>query len=92
LAESLGSTLKKLRERQGLSKNKLAELSGIDRSHIFNIEKGKQKSITLTTARKLAAPLKVSPSVFMQDEQFPALPIRICIQFFQLSLASLVWD
>lgn len=62
--ETIGQRLRRLREAAGLSKRELAKRSGIDREHIYQIEGGKVKSITLKTAERLAKGLGKPPAVF----------------------------
>jgi repressor LexA len=67
--ESLGELIKRLRERSGLSQPKLASLSGLDRSHISLLERGKRGNITQRTAEKLALALEVSPKIFFTGRE-----------------------
>ncbi len=65
--KELGQLLKRLMDSKGLSGNRLAHLSGIERSYISKILSGKMGNITLDTARKLAIGLGVSPDVFLSE-------------------------
>ena len=62
--EPIGKVLKRLREQRGLSQRKLAQISGLDREHIVQIEGGKTKTMRLNTAEALASGLGVSVEVF----------------------------
>jgi len=66
--EDIGQLIKRLREERGLSQRKLADLAGIDRGYICQLEAGKAGSITLRLARALAKALDKSPSVFFGEE------------------------
>jgi len=57
---ALGPRLRQLRELAGLSQNELAKRAGIPRPVISDVESGKQHSVTLETARRLARVLGVT--------------------------------
>ncbi len=60
-----GDNLRIYRENRGLTQAKLGEMLGnVPRQHISNMERG-IRSISLKTARKLAALFKVSPEKFI---------------------------
>lgn len=56
---TLAKTVKKLREKQGLSREKLARLADVSSNTIFNIEAGTQDNPTIDTLRKIAVALNV---------------------------------
>jgi transcriptional regulator with XRE-family HTH domain len=56
---NLGKTVKKLREKLGLSQEKLARLSDVSNNTIINIEAGKQDNPTIETLKKVASALQV---------------------------------
>lgn len=60
--------LRTIRLRQGLSQERLAELSDLHRNYISILETGKQ-SATLDAIVKLAHALKVKPAVLLRDIQ-----------------------
>lgn len=60
--DKLRTSLKQLREENGLSQNDLAHLSGVTQSTIARIEKG-QIDPTITTFDKLLAPFGLSLSI-----------------------------
>lgn len=62
---TLGDKLKELRERAGLSAEKLGFKAEISGSYIRRIEKGERKTVTLETAKRLAQALNVDPREFM---------------------------
>lgn len=52
--------VKKLREKLGLSQEKLARLADVSNNTIINIEAGKQQNPTIETVKKIAKALNVS--------------------------------
>ena len=48
------SKIKKLREKLGLSQEKLARLADVSNNTIINIEAGKQQNPTVDTIKKIA--------------------------------------
>jgi transcriptional regulator with XRE-family HTH domain len=58
---AFGKVLRKLRERQNLSQEKLAEYCDLDRTYISLLERGLRQP-TITTVFKIAEALKMSPS------------------------------
>jgi len=52
--------IKSLRERLGLSQEKLARLADVSNNTIVNIEAGKQQNPTIETIKKIAKALNVS--------------------------------
>lgn len=63
---ALGSTLKRLRKRRGISQEKLALLAEVDRSYIGQVERG-DNNVALLTLVKLAAALEVSLADLIQE-------------------------
>lgn len=59
LVANLGITVRQLREKRGWSQEELAEYSGLNRSYIGEIERGRVVS-SVVTAEKLATAFKVS--------------------------------
>ena len=55
-----------LRRREKISQEKLAELSGVHRTYISQIERG-LKSPTLETIFKICFALKIKPNQFIKD-------------------------
>ena len=62
----LARTLRDARAKAGLSQHALAEISGVARVTIANIELGKSPSIRTLTAEKLARSLGMTTSEFME--------------------------
>lgn len=61
IAGAFGSLLQELRLESNLSQEKLAEESGLDRSYISLLERGKAQP-TLETLFRIAATLNIKPS------------------------------
>lgn len=55
----LAKVVKRLREKQGLSQEKLARLADVSNNTIINIEAGKQDNPTIETLKKVAKALNV---------------------------------
>lgn len=64
---TIAARLKVLRERQGLSRDKLAALSELTSSFIYRLEMG-QRHPSPATKRKLADALKLDIAVFDDDD------------------------
>ena len=58
--------IKRLREKLGLSQEKLARLADVSNNTIINIEAGKQKNPTIETISKIAKALNVSVNDLIQ--------------------------
>ncbi len=56
---NIGKTVKKLREKLGISQEKLARLADVSNNTIVNIEAGKQDNPTIETLKKVANALQV---------------------------------
>ena len=54
-----GEHYKKLREKLGLSQEKLARLADVSNNTVINIEAGKQDNSTIETLKKVANALQV---------------------------------
>lgn len=57
---NLAKKVKQLRERLGLSQEKLARLADVSNNTVINIEVGKQDNPTIDTLKKVAKALNVS--------------------------------
>jgi transcriptional regulator with XRE-family HTH domain len=88
--ETIGQRLKRLREEAKLSKRRLAELSGIDRVHIIQIEGGKVKSITLRTAAALAKGLGKPPGVFFGESPELKITPKTSLADLELSINAYI--
>ena len=56
---NIGKTVKKLREKLGISQEKLARLADVSNNTVINIEAGKQNNPTIETLKKVANALQV---------------------------------
>ena len=63
--KEIGKRITKERKNQGMSQERIAALSGIDRSHIGFIEQGRRKP-TLSTLYKIANVLNLSLETFFK--------------------------
>ncbi len=59
-SNNLSTIVRKLREKNRLSQEKLARLADVSNNTIVNIEAGKQKNPTIDTLRKIAKALETS--------------------------------
>jgi len=57
---NIARTIKRLREKTGLSQEKLARLADVSNNTIINIEVGKQNNPTIETLKKIAKALNIS--------------------------------
>ncbi|MBI3305641.1 helix-turn-helix transcriptional regulator [Candidatus Nomurabacteria bacterium] len=57
---NIAKTVKRLREKMGLSQEKLARLADVSNNTLINIEAGKQDNPTIDTLTKIAKALCVS--------------------------------
>lgn len=56
---NIAKTVKRLREKMGLSQEKLARLADVSNNTIINIEAGKQDNPTIETLKKIAKALNM---------------------------------
>lgn len=54
---NIAKTVKRLREKAGLSQEKLARLADVSNNTLINIEAGKQDNPTIKTLKKIAKAL-----------------------------------
>ena len=59
-SNNLSTKIKKLREKQELSQERLARLADVSNNTIVNIEAGKQRNPTIDTLKKIAKALEIS--------------------------------
>ena len=62
---NIAKTVKRLREKAGLSQEKLARLADVSNNTIINIEAGKQDNPTIDTLKKIAKAFGVEPKDLM---------------------------
>ncbi len=65
-----GLRLREVREKVGISQEKLAELAGLHRTYVSSVERGK-RNISLQNIEKLALALGTSMAVLMPDSPAP---------------------
>lgn len=56
---NIAKIVKRLREKTGLSQEKLARLADVSNNTVINIEAGKQNNPTIETLKKIAKALEV---------------------------------
>lgn len=66
IAKSVGQRIRNSRTQQGLSQEKLAELSGCHPTYIGQLERG-EKNATLESIEKIAVALNVSLSTLFEN-------------------------
>lgn len=67
-AKILGEVFKEARERAGMSQKKLAEVSGVGRTGIINLEVG-QRNISILLGHMLAEGLGVSLASLIEEAE-----------------------
>lgn len=77
MVQNLGIAVRQLREKQGWSQHELAERSGLNRSYVGEIERGKAVA-SVVTAHKLAYALSVSiMDLFAQSDAIAQMRSRL---------------
>lgn len=69
IKEKIGQRIKAIREEKELSQKDIAYAADLDRSYIASVENGK-RNISIVNIEKIAHALKVSVSVFFNDNLF----------------------
>ena len=59
--------IRRLRESQKISQERLADLSGLHRTYISSVERG-ERNVTIDTMERLAKALGVEISIFFHEE------------------------
>ena len=65
LATAFGTAVRHLRQKQGLSQEKLAAVAGLSRTYMSEVERG-ATTVSLTTISKLAEALDISMSQLLK--------------------------
>jgi transcriptional regulator with XRE-family HTH domain len=68
---AFGDALRQLRTRAGMSQERLAELAGVHRNHVGDIERGDKEACLLTMLR-ISKALQVPLSAVMLEMEGPA--------------------
>lgn len=77
MVQNLGIAVRQLREKRGWSQEELAERSGLNRSYVGEIERGKVVA-SVVTAHKLAHALSVSiVDLFTQSDAIARMRSRL---------------
>ncbi|WP_297102260.1 helix-turn-helix domain-containing protein [Tessaracoccus sp.] len=63
---ALGSTVRALRKKKGLSQEGLAHAAGMDRTYVGGIERG-ERNVAFDNLCRLADALGVAPAVLLED-------------------------
>jgi transcriptional regulator with XRE-family HTH domain len=63
----LGATLRRLRERAGLSQEEVADRAGIERSYISMLENGRRRNLSYDLALRIAGALGVTTAELYGD-------------------------
>ena len=69
IKKKIGYKVNKIRIEKGFSQAHLAELSGLDRTYITDIEKGK-RNISILVLEKLAKGLNIDIKVFFDNKDW----------------------
>lgn len=64
--KAFGKRLRELREQQGYSQERLAEVAGLHRTYVGDVERG-ERNIGLDNIWRLAKALGINPAVFFQE-------------------------
>jgi transcriptional regulator with XRE-family HTH domain len=68
MTEPVGDKVRRLRRERLLSASELAQMAGISRTTLHNIEAGRTQTEPLPrTLRKLAQALEIEPREFLED-------------------------
>lgn len=68
LAQAFGAAVRALRAERGIAQESLANLAGIERSHVGKVERGEHMP-TLAIIFKLASALECSAAVLMTETE-----------------------
>ena len=69
IKERFGLKVRALREKNGFSIEKLANISNVDRNYISDIEKG-ERNVSLEIIEKILTALDIDFATFFNDKQF----------------------
>ena len=63
---AVAKRIKKIRKTKGITQEDFAELAGLNRTHLYRLESGKQ-SMTLRTLKRIADSLEVKVRELVKD-------------------------
>ena len=66
LNAKLGKTIRKYREKLGISQEKLANIAALDRTYIGGVERG-ERNITINSLKRISDALEVKMSDLLKD-------------------------
>ena len=69
IKEKFGQKVKTLREEKGISIEHLANISGVDRNYISDIEKGK-RNVSIEVIEKIIIAFELDFTVFFNGKEF----------------------
>lgn len=75
LAQAFGAAVRALRAERGIAQESLANLAGIERSHVGKVERGEHMP-TLAIIFKLASALGCSTAVLMTETESKLAAVR----------------
>lgn len=64
--ENFGNRVKRLRQIQGISQEKLADLADLDRTYIHGIESGK-RNVSIAVISKIAKAFQITMSELLKE-------------------------
>jgi transcriptional regulator with XRE-family HTH domain len=67
LQSVLGSNLKEIRQRQGLSQEAFADVVGVHRAYMGGVERG-ERNLTLRSVERIAAALGIDPLTLLSPQ------------------------
>ena len=65
ILQRFGAEVKRVRQRLGLSQEKLAFLSGLDRTYVGGVERG-ERNLGLVNVVRIAEALRVQPAALVE--------------------------
>lgn len=64
-AKTLGETVRRLRESEGISQEELADRCGLHRTYVGSVERG-ERNVSLANIVRLAKALKILPAALLE--------------------------
>lgn len=90
---SLGTKLKELRLKKGESLQQVADMAGVSKAHIWELEAGKSTNPTIELVRKLAEHFNVTVAFLVGEDEAPesAMALKF-FREFEGELSEKDWD